>query len=190
MAASRRGGSDLPLVAVLAFLATSLAIAQGTGVPVRTAINRKDAATLATVCMPDAVVIHVDGEHAAGPGGDQQDADGRGGELATDHPLVRYDASVRQYCMDVGSSSTQGSGSDATVSRYLVVLWRGVQDRKISRVAVALEKQLAARALSTPVGARVARCLMVARGHARRQRSGRTRSRCEIAGRHPQMASR
>lgn len=176
MAASRRGGSDLPLVAVLAFLATSLAIAQGTGVPVRTAINRKDAATLATVCMPDAVVIHVDGEHAAGPGGDQQDADGRGGELATDHPLVRYDASVRQYCMDVGSSSTQGSGSDATVSRYLVVL--------------RLEKQVAARALSTPVGARVARCLMVARGHARRQRSGRTRSRCEIAGRHPQMASR
>jgi ketosteroid isomerase-like protein len=153
--------SSLPLVALLALVATSLAAAQGIDaprVPVRTAIkeintlraeyaafyNRKDAAALASMYMPDAVVIRGDGSTLLG-----REAIGKtfSEEAASWQQITLSSDTMRVFgntAWDVGSMRTQGSGSDATVSHYLVVLRRGVQEWKISSLAVVPETHVTA----------------------------------------------
>ncbi len=153
MTASRRVRISLPLVAALAFVATSLAAAQGVEaprVPLRTAIkeintlraeyadlyNKKDAAALMAMYLPDAVMIRDDGSTLLG-----QAAIGKvlAEEAASWQQITISSDTMRVFgntAWDVGSLSSQGSGSEASVSRYLVVLRRGVQEWKISSAAV------------------------------------------------------
>ena len=161
MTASRRARFSLPLVAALAFVATSLATAQGVEaprVPLRTAIkeintlraeyahlyNKKDATALTAMYLPDAVMIRNDGSTLLG-----QAAIGKA--LAEDAPnwqqMTISSDTMRVFgntAWDVGSLSTQGSGSEASVSRYLVVLRRGLQQWKVSSVAVVPETRVTA----------------------------------------------
>ena len=153
MTASRRARFSLPLVAALAFVATSLAAAQGVEaprVPLRTAIkeintlragyadlyNRKDAAALTAMYLPDAVMIREDGSTLLG-----QAAIGKmlAEEAASWQPITIASDTMRVFgntAWDVGSLKSQASGNEASVSQYLVVLRRGVQEWKISSVAV------------------------------------------------------
>jgi ketosteroid isomerase-like protein len=162
MTASRRLRSSLPLAAALAFLATSPAAAQGVEYPhvtLRTAIreintvrseyadlyNKKDATALTAMYLADAVVIRGDGTTLVG-----QPAIGRSlAEQAAGwkHMTLSSDT-TRVYgntAWDVGSMSSAGSEGEAEVSRYLVVLRRGVEGWKISSVAVVPEPQIAAK---------------------------------------------
>ena len=161
MIASRRFRSSLPLVAALAFFATSPATAQGVEsprVPLRTALkeintirseyadlyNKKDAAALTAMYLPDAVVIRGDGSTLLGQG-----AIGKalGEEAASWNQVTLTSDTTRVFgntAWDVGTMSSGGSGSEASVSRYLVVLRRGVQTWKISSVAVVPETRVAA----------------------------------------------
>jgi ketosteroid isomerase-like protein len=153
MTASRRVRFSLPLVAGLAFVATSLAAAQGVEaprVPLRTAIkeintlraeyadlyNKKDAAALTAMYLPDAVMIRDDGSTLLG-----QAAIGKVlAEEAASWPQITVSSDTMRVfgntAWDVGSLTSQGSGSEANVSRYLVVLRRGLQKWKLSSVAV------------------------------------------------------
>lgn len=153
MTASRRAQFSLPLVAALALAATSLAAAQGVEeprVPLRTAIkeintlraeyadlyNKKDAAALTAMYLPDAVTIREDGSTLLG-----QAAIGKAlaEEAASWQQMTISSDTMRVFgntAWDIGSLSSRGSGSEASVSRYLVVLRRGVQEWKISSVAV------------------------------------------------------
>jgi ketosteroid isomerase-like protein len=152
MTPSRRARSSLPLVAALAFVAPSLAHAQGIEtprVPLRTALkeintlraeyastyNKKDAASLTAMYAADAIVIRPDGE--------LQGRAAIGEALAKEAPswgrLTISSDTVRVYgntAWDVGTLSTQGAEGEATVSRYLVVLRRGIEQWSISSVAV------------------------------------------------------
>lgn len=152
MTASRRVRFSLPLVAGLAFVATSLAAAQGVDaprVPLRTAIkeintlraeyadlyNKKDAAALTAMYLPEAVMIRDDGSTLLG-----QAAIGKvlADEAASWQQITLSSDTMRVFgntAWDVGSLS-QGSGSEASVSRYLVVLRRGLQAWKVSSVAI------------------------------------------------------
>jgi ketosteroid isomerase-like protein len=160
MTASRRVRFSLPLVAALAFVATSPAAAQGVEaprVPLRTAIkeintlraeyadlyNKKDAAALTAMYLPDAVMIRGDGSTLLG-----QAAIGK--VLAEEAPswqqITISPDTMRVFgntAWDVGSMS-QGSGSEASVRRYLVVLRRGLQAWKVSSVAVVPATRVAA----------------------------------------------
>jgi ketosteroid isomerase-like protein len=153
MTASRRAQFSLPLVVTLTFVATSLAVAQGVEAPrvsLRTAIkeintlraeyvdlyNKKDAAALTAMYLPDAVMIRNDGSTLVG-----QSAIGKvlAEEAASWQPITISSDTMRVFgntAWDVGSLKSQGSGSEASVSQYLVVLRRGVQEWKISTVAV------------------------------------------------------
>jgi ketosteroid isomerase-like protein len=156
MTASRRFRSSLPFVAALAVLAASSAVAQGVEsprVPLRTAIkeintirseyadlyNRKDAAALTAMYLPDAVVIRGDGSTLVG-----QSAIGKAlsEEAAGWKQIALSSDTMRVYgntAWDVGSMSSGASGGEASASRYLVVLRRGVDRWKISSVAVVPE---------------------------------------------------
>jgi len=158
MTPSRRARSSLPLVAALAFVATSLARAQGVDaprVPLRTAIseintlraeyadayNRKAAAALTTMYLPDAVLIRPDGSTLLG-----QAAIGKAlaEEAASWKQTTISSDTMRVFgntAWDVGTLRTQGSEG---VSRYLVVLRRGVQEWKISSLAVVPETRVTA----------------------------------------------
>lgn len=161
MTASRRARSSLPLVVALAFVAPSFAAAQGIEaprVPLRTAIrelntlraeyavlyNKKDAAALTAMYLPDAVVIRGDGKTLLG-----QAAIGEG--LAADaagwqHITLTSDT-MRVFgntAWDVGSMRGQGAAGEESVSHYLVVLRRGIQEWKISSVAVVPEARVTA----------------------------------------------
>ncbi len=153
MTASRRFGFSLPLVAALAFVATSSASAQGVEqprVPLRTAIaeintlrstyadlyNKKDAAAIAAMYLPDAVVIRGDGSTLLG-----QAAIGK--SLTEQAPswsqITLSSDTTRVYgntAWDMGTMSSGGTNGQPSVSRYLVVLRRGVQDWKVSSLAV------------------------------------------------------
>jgi ketosteroid isomerase-like protein len=150
MSASRRFGFSLRLAAALALVASSSAAAQGVEqprVPLRTALaelntlrstyadlyNKKDAAALSAIYAPDAVVIRGDGTTLLG-----QAAIGKA--LGEDAPgwkqITLKSDTTRVYGNTAWDVGTMTSGSDATVSRYLVVLRRGVQDWKISSLAV------------------------------------------------------
>ena len=152
MTASRRLRLSLPLVAALGLIATSAA-AQGVEqprVPLRTAIaelntlrseyadlhNKKDAAALTAMYLPDAVMVRDDGTTLLG-----QAAIGKA--LSEEAPgwqrITLSSDTTRVFgntAWDVGTLSSAGSDGSPSVSRYLVVLRRGVQDWKISSVAV------------------------------------------------------
>jgi ketosteroid isomerase-like protein len=143
MTPSRRARSSLPLVAALAFGAMSVAHAQGIEtprVPLRTAIreintlraeyadlyNKKDAAALAAMYLPDAVVIHDDGSALVGRAAiGKALAEGAANwtQLTISSDTMRVFGNT---AWDVGTLSRQGSGGDPSVSHYLVVLRRGV----------------------------------------------------------------
>jgi ketosteroid isomerase-like protein len=153
MTASRRIGFSLPLVAALAFVPTSPASAQGVEqprVPLRTAIaelntlrstyadlyNKKDAAAIAAMYLPDAVMVRGDGSTLLG-----QPAIGEalGKDAAGWQQITLSSDTTRVFgntAWDVGTMNSGGSDGQPSVSRYLVVLRRGVQDWKISSVAV------------------------------------------------------
>lgn len=152
MTPSSRARTSLTVAAV-ALLATSLAHAQGVEaprVPLRTALaeintlrseyaeayNKKDAAALTAVYLPDAIVIRADGSTLIG-----RSAIGKA--MAEESPTWQQTTIVsdtmRVYgntAWDVGTFTTQSSEGSAAVSRYLVVLRRGVQAWKISSLAV------------------------------------------------------
>ncbi len=157
----RRARSSLPLVAVLAFVMTTLAVAQGIEkprVPLRTAIkeintlrseyadlyNKKDAAALTAMYLPDAVMVRGDGSTLLG-----QTAIGKalGEEAATWTPVTITSDTMRVFgntAWDVGTLSSQTPAGDASVSHYLVVLRRGVQKWQVSSVAVVPENRATA----------------------------------------------
>jgi uncharacterized protein (TIGR02246 family) len=159
MTPNRRVRSSLPLVVALAFVATSLAQAQGIEaprVPLRTAINeintlraeyagaynKKDAAALTALYLPDAVVIRADGstllgQAAIGKALDEEAASW--GQTTISSDTVRVFGNT---AWDVGTLNSQGSDGEARVSHYLVVLRRGVQKWKISSVAVVPETRV------------------------------------------------
>lgn len=94
--------------------------------------------------LPDALVIRPDGSTVLG-----RAAIGQG--LAEDAPgwsqITLASDTLRVFgntAWDVGSMSSQGSGGDASVSRYLVVLRRGLQEWKISSVALVPEARVTA----------------------------------------------
>jgi len=150
MSASRRFGFTLRLAAALALIATSSAAAQGVEqprVPLRTALaelntlrstyadlyNKKDASALTAMYLPDAVVIRADGTTLLG-----QAAIGKalGEDAAGWKQITLSSDTTRVYGNTAWDVGTMSNGSDATISRYLVVLRRGVQDWKISSLAV------------------------------------------------------
>jgi uncharacterized protein (TIGR02246 family) len=158
----RRARSNLlVVVAALALLATSLGHAQGVEaprVPLRTAIkeintlraeyadayNKKAAASIAAMYLPDAVVIRADGRTLLG-----QTAIGKAmaEEAPTWHQTTIVSDTMRVFgntAWDVGTFSSQGPEDNMAVSRYLVVLRRGVQEWKISSLAVVPETPVTA----------------------------------------------
>jgi ketosteroid isomerase-like protein len=161
MTASRRARLSLSLVAALAFVPTALAYAQGIEtprVPVRTAIkeintlraeymdlyNKKNAAALTAMYLPDAVVIRSDGTTLLG-----QTAIGKalGEEAAGWQRMTITSDTMRVFgntAWDVGTLSTESSGGDASVSHYLVVLRRGVERWQISSLAAVAETRVTA----------------------------------------------
>jgi ketosteroid isomerase-like protein len=161
MTASRRARSSLPLLTALALVATSHATAQGIEaprVPLRTAIkeintlraeytvlyNKKDAAALTAMYLPDAVVIREDGSTLLG-----QAAIGKAlaEEAASWKEISISSDTMRVFgntAWDVGSLSSAGSARDASGRHYLVVLRRGLQEWKISSVAVVPETRVTA----------------------------------------------
>ena len=156
MTASRRARSSLVLVVALALVMTSRAAAQGIEaprVPLRTAIkeintiraeyadlyNKKDAAALTAMYLPDAVVIRGDGSTLLG-----QAAIGKAlaQESASWNQITISSDTMRVFgntAWDVGSLSSTGSGSNANDTRYLVVLRRGIEGWRISSLAVVPE---------------------------------------------------
>jgi len=150
MSASRRFGFSLPLAVGLALALTSSGAAQGVEqprVPLRTALaelntlrstygdlyNKKDAAALSAMYLPDAVVIRGDGTTLLG-----QAAIGKalGEDAAGWKQITLASDTTRVFGNTAWDVGTMRSGSDATVSRYLVVLRRGVTEWKISSLAV------------------------------------------------------
>lgn len=156
MTTRRRAVSSLALAVALAMLTTSPAAAQGVEaprVPLRTAIkeintlraeyatlyNSKDAAALTAMYLPDAVLVRRDGSTLLGRAAiGKAFAEEAAGwsQLAISSDTMRVFGNT---AWDVGSMTTQGSGSDQSVTRYLAVLRRGVQGWKISSVAVVPE---------------------------------------------------
>jgi len=160
MTTLHRSMAGLLLAMGLASLTTSVAMAQGIEaprVPVRTAIkeintlraeyaalyNKKDAAALTAMYLPDAVVIRADGSTLLG-----QAAIGQA--LAEQAPqwkrITLSSDTMRVYgntAWDVGSMSSQGADGDQG-TRYLVVLRRGVQTWRISSLAVVPETRVTA----------------------------------------------
>jgi ketosteroid isomerase-like protein len=161
MRTSRRAVSNLVLTMALALLTASPAAAQGIEaprVPLRTAIkeintlraeyatlyNKKDTAALTAMYMPDAVVIRPDGSRLLG-----QAAVGKAfaEEAANWKQITLSSDTMRVFgntAWDVGSMSSQGSEGDQVVTRYLVVLRRGVQTWRISSLAVVPETPVTA----------------------------------------------
>ena len=161
MTADRRVRSSLPFLAALALVATSQVVAQGVEsprVPLRTALrelntlrteyavlyNKKDTAALAALYLPDAAVIRHDGSTVLG-----QAAIGKA--LADDAPgwqqITLSSDTLRVFgntAWDLGSMSSQGPAGEAQVSRYLIVLRRGLQDWKISSAAIVPRSQVTA----------------------------------------------
>jgi len=153
MTASRRFRFSRPLVAALTLVPMSLAAAQGVEhprVPLRTAMaeintlrsayadlyNKKDAAALTAMYLPDALVIRGDGstlrgQAAIGKELEQQAPSWKQISLASDKTQV-----YGNTAWDAGTMSSGGSDGEPSVSRYLVVLRRGLQDWKVVSLAV------------------------------------------------------
>jgi ketosteroid isomerase-like protein len=153
MPASRRAGFGLSLAVAFAFIATASAHAQGIEaprVPLRTAIkelntlraeyadlyNKKDVAALVAMYAADAVVVRADGSTLIG-----QPAIGKAlaNDAPTWKPMVIASDTMRVFgntAWDIGTLSTQTPTGDPSVSRYLVVLRRGMQTWKVSSLAL------------------------------------------------------
>ena len=160
MTATRRASISLALVAALATGATSSALAQGVEaprVPLRTAIkeintlraeyadlyNKKDTAALTAMYLPDAVVLREDGTLL----GQTAIGASMAAEAAGWPQITLVSDTMRVFgntAWDVGSMTSTGADGETSVSRYLVVLRRGLQDWKISSVAVVPMTQVAA----------------------------------------------
>jgi ketosteroid isomerase-like protein len=160
MSTGRGRRHSLALATVLALGAATQAHAQGIEtprVPVRTAIkeintlraeyadlyNKKDAAALTAMYLPDAVVVRADGTTLVG-----RAAIGKtlGQEAPGWHPVTITSDTMRVFgntAWDVGTFSTQAEG-DASVSHYLVVLRRGVERWQISSLATVAEPRATA----------------------------------------------
>jgi ketosteroid isomerase-like protein len=156
MTPSHRAWSRVPLVAALAFIATSLAHAQGVEaprVPLRTAINEintlrseyaeaynsKSAGALTAMYLADAVVVRPDGSTLLGQA---EIGKAFAEEAASWKPITISSDTMRVFgntAWDVGTSTRKGPDGNATVSRYLVVLRRGLQGWKISTSALVPE---------------------------------------------------
>ena len=161
MTASRRASLSLALVAVLATAAASPAIAQGVEaprVPLRTAIkelntlraeyadlyNRKDAAAITAMYLPDAVLVREDGSTLLGREaiGAAMTAEAKGwGQITLASDTMRVFGNT---AWDVGEMRGKGPDGAASGSRYLVVLRRGMQSWKISSLAVVPETRATA----------------------------------------------
>ena len=161
MTTHRRSMASLPLAIALALLTPSLATAQGIEaprVPLRTAIkeintlraeyaalyNKKDAAALTAMYLPDAMIIRPDGSTLVGTAAISQafseDA-ASWGQITLSSDTTRVFGNT---AWDVGSMSSQGSDGDQSVQRYLVVLRRGVQTWQISSLAAVREMPVTA----------------------------------------------
>jgi uncharacterized protein (TIGR02246 family) len=143
----------LPLMVSLAFLLPDVANGQGIErprVPLRTALdelrvlreayseafNKKDTATLVDMYAPDAIVIRGDGTMLTGRDAIQKDLEApRSGprpKMSIASDTVRVFGNT---AYDVGTVRMSPSKGDEDVSRYLVVLRRGVKAWKISSLA-------------------------------------------------------
>ena len=153
MTTHRHSMASLPLAMALALLTASSAAAQGIEaprVPLRTAIkeintiraeyaalyNKKDAAALTAMYLPDAVIVRADGStlmgrEAIGKAFSEEAAGWKQITLASDTTRV-----YGNTAWDVGSMDSKGPDGDLGSQRYLVVLRRGVQTWQISSVAV------------------------------------------------------
>jgi ketosteroid isomerase-like protein len=162
MTANRRASLSLALLAILATAATSPAVAQGVEsprVPLRTAIqelntlraeyadlyNKKDAATITAMYLPDAVLVREDGmllgQAAIGAAMTAEAPTWGKMTLASDTMRV-----FGNTAWDVGVLRGEGPDGEATGSRYLAVLRRGTQSWKISSLAVVPGTRTTARA--------------------------------------------
>lgn len=153
MTPGRRTTSSLCLLAVLALVAASVVRAQGIEtprVPLRTALmeintlraeyaddyNKKATALLTAMYMPDAVSVRADGTTLLGRGAIGQALAQEApswGEATISSDTVRVFGNT---AWDIGTMSSRDSDGQVRVSRYLVVLRRGVQRWRISSVAV------------------------------------------------------
>jgi len=149
------------LAAALALAATSPAAAQGIEaprVPVRTAIkeintfraayadalNRKAPAELAAMYLPDAILVRPDGSTLVGQTAISASLAERApswGQATISSDTMRVYGNT---AWDVGTMSSKGSDGSVTLSRYLVVLRRGVQEWKIITAAVVPAPQVTA----------------------------------------------
>jgi len=156
MTRSRRTRLNFLLVAALAFVAPSVASAQGIEsprVPLRTAINeinalrdqyaegfnKKDAAALTAMYLPDAVVIRGDGSTLVGKeaiGKDLAEGSAKWTQSTFASDTMRVFGNT---AWDVGTMKSPSSTGKENVSHYLVVLRRGLKGWKISSVAVVPE---------------------------------------------------
>ncbi|HKU61355.1 MAG TPA: nuclear transport factor 2 family protein [Gemmatimonadales bacterium] len=161
MPASRRFRFSLLLAAALALVSTSSASGQGVEqprVPLRTAIkeintlrsqymdlyNKKDTAALTAMYLPDAVLIGDDGSTLVGQtaiGKSMQEDAASWSQITLTSDTTRVFGNT---AWDVGSMTSARADGTPSVSRYLVVLRRGLQDWKISSVAVVPMTQVAA----------------------------------------------
>lgn len=158
MTASRRFRFSLPLASALALVSTSSALAQGVEqprVPLRTAIaeintlrstyadlyNTKNAAALAAMYLSNAVVVRGDGTTLLG-----QTAIGKAlaEDAASWKQITLSSDTTRVFGNTAWDVGTMRSGSESGGSRYLVVLRRGVQEWKISSLAVVPMTSMAA----------------------------------------------
>jgi len=158
---SRRVGSSLPLVALLALLAAPAAHAQGIEsprVPVRTAIkeintlraeyadlyNKKNVSALTAMYASDAVMIRADGSTLLGQ---SAIAKALADEAPTWQPMTITSDTMRVFgntAWDVGTLTSRSAEGTSNVSHYLVVLRRGVDTWRVSSLAVVAQPPVTA----------------------------------------------
>jgi ketosteroid isomerase-like protein len=154
MTLARRVRAWLPLVVSLAYLLPSVATGQGIEkprVPLRTALdelrglreeyaasfNKKDAAKLVGMYASDATLIGGDGTMLTGTDAIQNSLEtGPWLKMSIASDSVRVFGNT---AWDVGTVSMADSGGHENVSRYLVVLRRGVNVWKINSLAIVPE---------------------------------------------------
>ncbi len=154
MTLSPRLHSWLSLTVSLALLAPSLANGQGIEqprVPLRTALteirtlreayaeafNRKDAATVAGMYTPDAILIRSDGKVLTGKEAIRKSLEGgKWPKLTITSDTVQVFGNT---ALDVGTVRTSLGEGGEEVGHYLVVLRRGLNNWKLSRGAVVPE---------------------------------------------------
>jgi uncharacterized protein (TIGR02246 family) len=154
MSLANRSRSWLMLAVSLAVLTPCVASAQGIEkprVPIRTALDEiahvrasyatafesKDAATLATMYSPNAIVIEADGSVSKGRDAIRKHIeDGGFGKLTIDSDTTSVFGNT---AMDVGTSTVADKNGKENTSHYLVVLRRGIKDWSIIRLALVPE---------------------------------------------------